>query len=110
MRAASKRYYQLVFSIIALLVAHEVKIEAKSNIGRADIIMITNSYIFVVELKIDQPAQVALEQIKEKRYYEPYLNSGKHIILVGISFDTVTLRNVSEWVTEPLAYNAGIQK
>ena len=35
----------------------------------------------------------ALEQIKDRKYYEKYLNSGKGIYLVGIEFSGVA-RNI----------------
>jgi len=38
---------------------------------------------------------IAIQQIEEKKYYQPYVSSGKSIILVGIAFDRVT-RTVSD--------------
>ena len=55
------------------------------SIGRADIIVTTAKFLYVIELKLNQPAEIALQQIKERRYYEQFLNQGKPIILLGIS-------------------------
>ena len=54
--------------------------------------------IFILEFKVDMPAEAALEQIKTKKYYEKYLSSGKKIILIGIHFDS-KIRNIAgfEW-------------
>jgi len=46
-------------------------------------------------MKINDTAEVALQQIKDKKYYQPYQLLGKKIILVGIAFDT-DLKNVSD--------------
>jgi len=42
-----------------------------------------------------------MQQIKNNRYYEKYLNSDKAIIMIGAAFDQQT-RNIGEWLTEPL--------
>jgi hypothetical protein len=40
-----------------------------------------------------------LQQIKEKKYYEKYLNENKNIYLVGIEFDEEK-RNIKEFKWE----------
>jgi hypothetical protein len=48
---------------------------------------------------MDQPAAVAIAQIKEKGYATPYLHDGKPITLIGINFSREE-RNIVEWVEE----------
>ncbi len=54
--------------------------------------MYSFGYIFllrirsIVEIKFNQSAQIALEQIKTKRYYEPFIDQNKPIILMGLNF------------------------
>jgi len=43
-----------------------------------------------------------LEQIKERKYYEKYLNQGKEIYLVGIKFDHEN-RNIKDIVWEKIS-------
>ncbi len=43
--------------------------------------------MYIIEFKVDQPGK-AMEQIKAKGYHEKYLNIGRDIYLVGISFDS----------------------
>jgi hypothetical protein len=45
--------------------------------------------------------QEALEQIKEKKYYEKYLGKGKEIVLMGIGFDPEK-RNINNYLLESL--------
>ena len=55
-------------------------------------------YIFEFKVKGENP----LEQIKERKYYEKYLNQGKEIYLVGIKFDHEN-RNIKDIVWEKIS-------
>ena len=74
-----------------------------SSKGRIDLILKTASIIYIFELKLDQKSEVALQQIKEKRYYEPYLGEGKEIVLIGLAFmfEQKRLEFVVEWLEVP---------
>ena len=58
-------------------------------IGRIDTVVEMKNHIFIFEYKFNKTAQEALNQIEEKRYYTPYMNSGKQIVLIGISFNYI---------------------
>ena len=49
----------------------------------------------VIELKWNQNAQTALQQIKEKNYPESILNYMGNILLVGINYDKVSKEHTS---------------
>jgi hypothetical protein len=52
---------------------------------------------------VNSTSRIALEQIKEKKYYEKYENvEDKKLLLVGINFD-LNSKNISE--TEVLEWN-----
>jgi hypothetical protein len=59
-------------------------------VGRADLVVNLPKLVYVIELKFNGSAAQALEQIKDKKYYEKYENTGKQITLVGINFDEPT--------------------
>jgi hypothetical protein len=42
---------------------------------------------------------LALNQVKERKYYLPYLQSSKTIILIGVGFD-IESRNISGYKLE----------
>ncbi len=44
----------------------------------------TNIHIF--EFKVNETANLALEQIEQKGYANPYLAANREIIIVGINF------------------------
>jgi len=90
-----EKYYQTIFYLIFKMLGADIVVEQPTNIGRIDAVLQTKEYCFIIEFKINATAQKALKQIETKKYYEPYIPSGKKIILVGITFDTTT-RNVSE--------------
>ena len=66
------------------------------NKGRIDLTVKFKDKIYIIEFKVND--ENALQQIKEKKYYEKYLNEGKEIYLVGIVFDEDD-KNISkfEW-------------
>ena len=61
-----------------------------------DMVMYTTKAIYVFELKINRPAQEALDQIDEKGYMIPYTADGRKLVKCGISFSTET-RTIEEW-------------
>lgn len=86
----------LSFSGIGLMVDSEVS-TAK---GRVDTVVQTKERTYVMEFKLDAPAASALQQIGEKRYGSPFLNQGKEVIALGVSFSSEK-KEVSEWRAVP---------
>jgi hypothetical protein len=73
--------------------------EVHTSDGRMDAVVQTASHVFIIEFKMNVPAQVALEQIQEKKYADKYRLTNKTILGVGISFDTEK-KAVRDWVVE----------
>ncbi len=91
---ADEKYYQTIFYLIFKMLGADIIVEEPTNIGRIDAVLQTKDHCFIIEFKINKTTEKALNQIETKKYYEPYLDCGKKIILVGITFDTEE-RNVS---------------
>ena len=108
---ASIPYYELVFDresawhagfvCIMNMIEADIIPEQPTNKGRIDCVIKCPNDVYIVEFKYDQSAEVAIEQIKEKKYYEPYLSCGKIIHLLGINFSTKE-KNIIEWKEEIL--------
>ncbi|MFA5880040.1 MAG: AAA family ATPase, partial [Candidatus Margulisiibacteriota bacterium] len=94
-----ERYYQSLFYSIFSLLGYMIETEVRTNQGRIDTVIITEANIYLFEFKLDNTKEAALAQIKEKKYYEKYLGSGKKIYLIGVNFST-TKRNVDDYVVE----------
>ena len=77
-----------------LLAAHgfRFRMEDVQSDGRADVIAEHPCGVFIFELKVDEPASAALEQVKAKGYDAPYRAKGLPIYAVGLSFDSKTRR------------------
>jgi hypothetical protein len=73
--------------------------EVHTSDGRMDAVVQTASHVFIIEFKMNVPAQVALDQIQEKKYADKYRLTNKTILGVGISFDTEK-KAVRDWVVE----------
>ena len=89
-------YYVSVFYAYVKALGFELIAEDTTNKGRIDLTIKLEDAIYIVEFKVD--GSDALKQIKEKKYYEKYMDENKDIYLVGIEFDT-NERNISkiEW-------------
>jgi len=86
-------YYVSLFYAYIKALGCDIVGEDCTNKGRIDLTIKMPESIFIIEFKVDGSA--ALEQIKEKKYYEKYLDENKDIYLVGIEFDTKE-RNISK--------------
>ncbi|MCK9476384.1 MAG: ATP-binding protein [Candidatus Muirbacterium halophilum] len=78
-------YYISVFYAYIKSFGVDIKNEDSTN-GRIDITIMLPDTIYLIEFKIDD--KHALDQIKEKKYYEKFLDTDKEIILIGIEFST----------------------
>ena len=92
----NESFYHAIFLSILEVMGFQVQGEVNTNVGRIDLVLFINHYIYIFEFKIDGSAQTAMQQIQDKRYMEKYLNQGKEIILVGVNFDSKT-RNIDQW-------------
>ena len=99
---ANEKYYQSIFFIVFRLLNLRIEAEARTNRGRIDAVIQTAGHVYIFEFKLDASAEGALAQIRDKSYYEKFLNSGKEIILVGANFSTTT-RGVDQWLSESIS-------
>ena len=89
-------YFQNTMAIMFKMMGLYVKTEYNTSNGRIDIVIETAKYVYIIELKRDQSAEIALRQIDEKGYDKPFLTSGKTIVKLGINFSSQT-RTVDGW-------------
>ena len=82
----------VMFSFLNVYVYTQVR-TAK---GRMDILMKTDTTIYVMELKLDGTVEEALRQIDDKGYAIPYEADGRRIVKVGIRFSSEE-RTITEW-------------
>lgn len=81
-------YYASVIFAFLSSIGYEVRTEDTTNKGRIDMTLIGTDVIFILEFKVDKPAEKALQQIKTKKYFEKYLSEKKDIYLLGLHFSS----------------------
>lgn len=81
-------YYHSLFQFLISMLSLESQSEILTNQGRIDLVIFSDYHIHLFELKLNNSAEKALQQILEKRYYERFIGLDKKIILVGLSFTT----------------------
>ena len=91
--------FQLLFYSVFLLIGVRVEAESRTNNGRIDAVICDGNHVYIFEFKINQTAEIALDQIHEKEYFRKYQHSSRKIVLVGANFDTVS-RQITEWKSE----------
>ena len=91
--------FQSALFIIFTVFGMYVEVEQASSRGRADIVMKTSDYVYIIECKLDGTAQNALKQIDDKGYANPFAHDKRTIYKIGVSFSSER-RTISEWQVE----------
>ena len=89
-------YFQNTLWALFKLLGLYVDVERHTTDGRMDILVETKDYVYILELKMDQSADVALQQIVDKQYAKSFEGDGRTIYKIGVSFSSETRRLV-EW-------------
>lgn len=85
--------------IIVQLLGIDVQAEYQTSDGRIDLLIQTDKYIYIIEIKLDGTAEEALKQIVEKGYAAPFATDPRKIFKIGVNFDKQT-RRLGDWKTE----------
>ncbi len=90
LNAKTEKPYHLIFHLFFVAAGGRPASEDPSLRGRADTAVSAKKHIYIFELKVDESADAALGQIKERKYWKKYSGEGKQIHLVGVSFSSDT--------------------
>ena len=94
-----ENHYQNVMYIITRLMGFYVQAEYRTSRGRIDLLVRTDKYVYVIELKHDGSAEEALAQINSKDYALPFTVDGRKVIKIGANVSKET-RNIDSWLVE----------
>ena len=94
-------YYHCLFYTTFNALGFRSIAEDSTQRGNIDLTVFAESAIYIFEFKMSKSANSAMAQIKQKKYYEKYLNHNKPIYLIGIAFQE-DLRNISDFEYEEL--------
>lgn len=92
-------HYQQMLYIIFSLLGYYVDVEVHTPRGRVDMVLRTNTTLYVMELKLDKDASSAMEQINLKNYPERFALCGLPIVKVAVSFDC-DRGTIADWKIE----------
>lgn len=98
-KAKGEFYYHSLIYLVFFYLGEYIESEINTNDGRLDAVVKTTKYIYVLEFKLDETGQIALDQIKNKGYAEKYYADSREKILLGINFST-ELKTIDEWKME----------
>ena len=93
-------FYHSIIYIVLKILGIEIACEIQSNFGTTDAVIKTNDYIYVLEFKMGT-AQTAIDQIKKKEYYAPYISDKRELLIVGIGINKAK-RNLEDFLFEKL--------
>jgi hypothetical protein len=86
-------YYHTIIFLTFELLGFYIDAEVNTSKGRIDAVVKSKEAIFIFEFKVNSTPQIALDQIKEKKYADKYLSekeNGKTIFLLGVNFQNKT--------------------
>jgi hypothetical protein len=97
----SEGHFTAMLYVMFSFLNRYVYTQVRTAKGRMDILAMTDSAIYVMELKIDGSVDEALRQIDDKGYAIPYEADGRKVVKVGLNFSTEE-RTIKEWKVETL--------
>ena len=97
-QADSEKDFQYAMSIILQLLEDSISIKTEdpTSDGRIDIVAETPRFIYIIEIKRDESAEAALQQIEEKNYAGKFSLDKRTIFKIGVNFSTEK-RCIDSW-------------
>jgi hypothetical protein len=99
-------FYHSIIYIVLKIVGIKIECEIQSSFGATDAVIKTKDYIYVLEFKMGY-AKSAVDQIKKKKYYAPYLSDKRDVFIVGFGINKAK-RNLEDFIVEEMKKNVSI--
>ena len=93
----NEQMWQTIVYVILKAIGAPIQGEVLTNEGRIDMTCETPAGIWLIEFKLDRPAEEALAQIDERNYADKYDFSGKIVKKIGVSFSSEK-RTIVDWI------------
>ncbi|MEM6699447.1 MAG: PD-(D/E)XK nuclease domain-containing protein, partial [Bacteroidota bacterium] len=94
----NEAFYHALIHLTFSLVGAFIQSEINSATGRLDAKVETQDTLYILEFKLDQSAEIALQQIEEKNYFQAYADYPKKKVGIGINISTER-KGVSDYKT-----------
>ena len=93
------KFQQVLYIIFTLVSDYFVDVEVHTPTGRVDMVMQTQTKLYLFELKLNKSAEAALHQIDLHDYASKFALCGLPVVKVGINFDSEK-RTLGDWKIE----------
>lgn len=93
----NEKFYQNLVYILFTLLGADARVEEHTNIGRSDLVVRTDKFIYIFEFKYNGSAEDAIMQIREKDYAGRFATDSRELILIGANFST-SARGLDSWI------------
>lgn len=90
-------HFQNMMAIACKMMGLTVRTEIHSSSGRCDMQILTSSYVYIFEFKIDSTPEIVIAQIEEKGYSKPFAADMRTVFMIGANFSTKT-RTLDGWI------------
>lgn len=97
--AKYERYYQTVIYCLLSLLGLETRAEYGVAGGFIDLLIQTDAFIYVIELKINGTAEDAMQQIGAKNYCAPFALDGRRLYRIAIGFSREA-QNIQNYIID----------
>ncbi|MCM1422166.1 MAG: ATP-binding protein [Bacteroides sp.] len=97
--ASSEGHYQQLLYVIFSFLGYYVDIEVRTPKGRVDMVLRTQTALYVIELKLNRSADAAMRQIDLRDYPSRFALCGLPVVRVGINFSSEE-HTITDWRIE----------
>ena len=97
--AKTEGHWQQVLFIIFSLLGNYCDVEVHTAKGRIDLVLVTPTRLYLIETKLDQSAEAAMQQIDLKQYDKRFALYTLPVVKVGINFDDES-HTLTDWTIE----------
>ena len=91
-----EEFWQREVYLVLKLLGQRTCCQPHTSIGRADCVIETKKYIYILKFKMNESAEEALKQIEEKGYALPYKADPRKLYQIGVKF-SAEKRTIDEW-------------
>lgn len=92
-----ENYYHTVIYCLLSLLGLETRAEYGTGAGYIDLVIRTQDYVYVIELKLNGSANDALEQIERKNYCAPFMLDPRKLYSIGLGFSK-EIQNIDSFI------------
>ena len=91
--------FQNTMYVMLKIIGQQVQVERHTSNGRIDVLIQTDRFVYIIELKRDKNPNDALDQIDEKGYDWPFMADERKVFKIGANFSTKNHR-LENWVVK----------